>query len=402
MANLVYRSLIDQSEDQSIVFLGEGGSGKTESYKTIINFLTHIQEPKKTKSKYHVEVNRRRNSVSCTASLGTPRRNSPTPSIHTVHNSLLPGDRSTYVLKARSESTDRNPTTKCKNVGFDFSHHKSTENLHQSGVHNTQMKVCVKHNHIDVRATPQPPHKAYSSRASSSTKLNEIVIPVPTLLPRQSKVNPSKNPCTNSHDYAKTTSAKGGSNVSCKNCGHMRCIRQKSFENEEPGSLKFSRRLHGSSTSIPSGFKVKSAAERGSKLHGSSISLHRQYSGGSLMGDDREVMSERLSLFDAHKIKKRAADLNSVKERIRQRKLDEYADFVKTQKLRECVECADVFLEAMGSAATMNNTNSSRYVRLYCFFLTILIINCYFQGKLVDIEIDFKGDPVGVHITHCK
>lgn len=363
LANLVYRSLIDQSEDQSIVFLGEGGSGKTESYKTIINYLTHIQEPKKTKSKYHVEVNRRRNSTSCTAAIGTPRRPSPTPSAHPACNSLLPGDRSSYVLKGRSESTDRNPSTKCKNVGFDFSHHKSTENLQQHSVHNIQMKTCVKHNHIDVRATPQPPHKTYSQRASSSTKLNEIVIPVPTLQ-RQSKCTQSKNPLTNSHDYTKTTNARGGSNMSCKNCGHMRCIRQKSFENEEPGSLNVAKKFHGSSTSIPSGFKVKSAAERSSKLHGSSISLHRQYSGGSLMGDDREGMSERMSLFDAHKIKKRTAELNSLKERIRQKRLDEYTDFVRTQKLRECVECADVFLEAMGSAATVNNTNSSRYVRL--------------------------------------
>lgn len=86
------------------------------------------------------------------------------------------------------------------------------------------------------------------------------------------------------------------------------------------------------------------------------------------MGDDREVMSERMSLFDAHKIKKRTAEVNSLKERIRQKRLDEYTDFVRTQKLRECVECADVFLEAMGSAATVNNTNSSRYVRLTCFF----------------------------------
>lgn len=377
MANLAYRSLIDQSEDQSIVFLGEGGSGKTESYKTIINFLTHIQEPKKTKSKYHVEKNPRRNSMSCTAAIGTPRRHSPTPSLHTVCNSLLPGDRSTYVLKGRSESSDRNPNSKCKNVGFDFSLHKSTENFHQHSVHNIQMKTCVKHNHIDVRTTPQPPHKAYSPKASSSTKLNEILIPVPTLLPRQSKCNQSKNPLTNSHDYAKTTNAKGGSNMSCKNCGHMRCIRQKSFENDEPGSLKLSRKFHGSSTSIPSGFKVKSAAERSSKLHGSSISLHRQYSGGSLMGDDRETISERMSLFDAHKIKKRTTELNSLKERIRQRKFDEYADFVKTQKLRECVECADVFLEAMGSAATINNTNSSRYVS--------------FLGVLYKIHFDFAS-----------
>lgn len=386
MANLAYRSLIDQSEDQSIVFLGEGGSGKTESYKTIINYLTHIQEPKKIKSKYHVEVNRRRNSMSCSAAIGTPRRHSPTPSVHVIcGNSLVPGDRNSFMLKGRSESTDRNQQSKCKNVGFAFSHHKSTENLPQSSLH-PQTKACVKHNHIDVRTTLQQPHKMNPSRASSSTKLNEIVIPVPALPPRQSTCSQSKNPLSNSHDYTKTSNSKGGNNVSCKNCGHLRCIRQKSFENDEPGSLKVSKKFHGSSTSIPSGFKMKTASERTNKIHGSSISLNRQYSGGSLMGEEREVASERLSLFDAHRIKKRAAEMNSAKERSRQRKLDEYADFVKTQKLRECVECADVFLEAMGSAATLNNTNSSRYVRvslLYILKYFILKLNIFRESWLI-------------------
>jgi len=35
--------------------------------------------------------------------------------------------------------------------------------------------------------------------------------------------------------------------------------------------------------------------------------------------------------------------------------------------------------------------------KFICIFSSFL-----FQGKLFDIEIDFKGDPMGVHITHCK
>lgn len=44
LANLAYRNLIDQNEDQCICILGEKGSGKTESLRIILHFLTHLRE----------------------------------------------------------------------------------------------------------------------------------------------------------------------------------------------------------------------------------------------------------------------------------------------------------------------------------------------------------------------
>ncbi|KAF9406529.1 hypothetical protein HW555_013135, partial [Spodoptera exigua] len=45
---------------------------------------------------------------------------------------------------------------------------------------------------------------------------------------------------------------------------------------------------------------------------------------------------------------------------------------------------AGTLLEAFGNAATSRNHNASRF------------------GKLLEIEYDFKGEPVGGHITHCE
>ncbi|CAB3226817.1 unnamed protein product [Arctia plantaginis] len=69
----------------------------------------------------------------------------------------------------------------------------------------------------------------------------------------------------------------------------------------------------------------------------------------------------------------------------------------KTEAARVCLQCAVVagergaeltaagtLLEAFGNAATARNHNASRF------------------GKLLEIEFDFKGEPVGGHITHCK
>lgn len=60
------------------------------------------------------------------------------------------------------------------------------------------------------------------------------------------------------------------------------------------------------------------------------------------------------------------------------------AEEVELDVIAERVHQAEQFLNAMGHATTARNANSSRF------------------GKFFDIQIDFKGDIVGAHLTQCK
>lgn len=60
------------------------------------------------------------------------------------------------------------------------------------------------------------------------------------------------------------------------------------------------------------------------------------------------------------------------------------AEQLELDAIVERVYQAEVFLNAMGHAATSKNSNSSRF------------------GKFFDIQIDYKGDIVGAHLTQCE
>ncbi|XP_057666358.1 unconventional myosin-Ib isoform X2 [Diorhabda carinulata] len=57
-------------------------------------------------------------------------------------------------------------------------------------------------------------------------------------------------------------------------------------------------------------------------------------------------------------------------------------DSPETKLIKDRLVQANTLLEAFGNARTMKNDNASRF------------------GKFLDIEFDFKGDPIGGHLTH--
>lgn len=83
--------------------------------------------------------------------------------------------------------------------------------------------------------------------------------------------------------------------------------------------------------------------------------------------------------------------------------------------IKKRIANAQIFLESIGNASTVTNVNSSRFVSSFLSFyvqhtfvmgvkpIIILFFSyLFYQGKFLDIEIDYKGDPIAAHITYCK
>ncbi|KMZ05478.1 unconventional myosin-Ia isoform X2 [Drosophila simulans] len=365
LTNLAYQSLKDQSEDQCVLLTGESGAGKTETFKMIVNFLTHIQDrshcpptpnvlrkQSSTSSASGLVMHaHRRASSSCsgTANFIICKNRAENPS-GSVSRRQSPSPGPSQRSRTRAESIERQSRRHMREkiVDFDFSHHKSSENIsglpesHAHHMHPT--KSCFKHQQTQVSAC--------------------------TAMPAAAKGSPK---------YAVPT-VYGG----CRQCGHSKCVRAQSLEKEERDDLRGSNcRL----STIATATTNPAHPHRGScsnlmRQHSTESQPERERDRSSLMGS-----TQRISLYDAHKLSKVLGDLpppppSSVSPTPSASSSLHRRHKSPTQRMRECVTCADVFLEAMGNACTLKNNNSSRY------------------GKLFDIEIDFKGDPMGVHITH--
>ncbi|XP_055848851.1 unconventional myosin-Ia isoform X2 [Episyrphus balteatus] len=373
LANLAYQSLKDQSEDQCIILLGESGAGKTESFKMVVNFLTHIQDAQRSKLKCPLATSRRRTSSSCSGSyvacpnsrLSTPKKQSSTATQH-----MSTGTQES-LLRVRAESSDRSSRRNIREkvVDFDFSHHKSTENFDELLPHRHERtsiisttvptKSCFKHNYNDVSLSRQKSDKILCD-ASTNVSMGKL------------NSGPS---CGDSTSYnvafkGSPYSTPSTTATGCRQCGHNKCTRQRSFEVDEKAC---------SSSASTISYKMKADV----KMRGSCSSLIRQHSNESSTSRDiipgSAISSSRISLFDAHRLNQMYGENLKSNRNVSTTNILMHC---RNPRMRECVTCADVFLEAMGNATTLKNNNSSRY------------------GKFFDIEIDFKGDPIGIHITH--
>ncbi|XP_044251678.1 unconventional myosin-Ib isoform X1 [Drosophila takahashii] len=357
LTNLAYQSLKDQSEDQCILLTGESGAGKTETFKMIVNFLTHIQDrshcPPATPN-----VLRKQSSTSSASGLVTHAHRRASSSCSGTANFIIcknraenppatlsrrqsPSPGPSQRSRTRAESIERQSRRHMREkiVDFDFSHHKSSENItsqlleSQATHHLHPTKSCFKHQQTQVGAKGSP-------------------------------------------KYAVPSVYSG-----CRQCGHSKCVRAQSLEKEERDELRGSTcRL---ATVQPAQHPHRGSCSNLMRQHSTESQPERERDRSSLMGS-----TQRISLYDAHKLSKAIlGDLpppppSSVSPTPSASSSLHRRHKSPTQRMRECVTCADVFLEAMGNACTLKNNNSSRY------------------GKLFDIEIDFKGDPMGVHITH--
>lgn len=353
LTNLAYQSLKDQSEDQCVLLTGESGAGKTETFKMIVNFLTHIQDrahcpptpnvlrkQSSTSSASGVVLHaHRRASSSCsgTANFIICKNRAENPAPATISRRQSPSPGPSQRSRTRAESIERQTRRHMREkiVDFDFSHHKSSENIssllesHAHHLHPT--KSCFKHQQTQVGACTAT-NPAAAGKGSPK--------------------------------YAVPSVSGGGGYGGCRQCGHSKCVRAQSLEKEERAELR------GSNSRLST---IATAAAHSAHPHrGSCSNLMRQHSTESQPERDRSSLmgsTQRISLYDAHKLSKVLGDLpppppapSSVSPTPSASSSLHRRHKSPTQRLRECVTCADVFLEAMGNACTLKNNNSSRYV----------------------------------------
>lgn len=380
---------------------GESGSGKTESFKMIVNFLTHIQERSSdstTSQRKHstssitggaaaaaVTASISANVTSSCSTTGSHkhRRTSsscsmgPTTNYMLCKNTTATASTSTCLSVQRRQSPSPGPSARrcdaavqhcsradsserqgrCSNVrekmvDFDFSHHKSSENITTidssyttaASIHYSQVQLGTQ---SGLTLSPHPTKSCFKHHQSTQ-------VPCNTATPLKSNQS-----IASSSSYARSASPKylaTGSSGGCRQCGHSKCTRAQSFDRDEPefGSQK------------SSGSRSLSAYPSVQLQRGSCSNLVRQTSSESYTRDERASLMgsmQRISLYDAHKLSQTVAQ-KSPSSSTSSRK---YKNPLK--RLRECVSYADVFLEAMGNAATLKNNNSSRYVSLWWEFI---------------------------------
>ncbi|XP_067617523.1 unconventional myosin-Ia isoform X2 [Eurosta solidaginis] len=402
LSNLAFQSLKDQGEDQCILLTGESGAGKTESFKMIVNFLTHIQDKIQTIQQFKKEPSsrsnlesafssyaphnmHRRTSSSCsTANIVLAKKSDSTMTITNTSRrqslSPRPAPRRCSTATAsehriRAESSDRSQSRRNlrgeKIVDFDFSHHKSTENI----------------SFVDSKGTfrtcddPINPSKSCFKNHPTQTPFISANLMNAHNLATYSKY------LHNTSNFSGMSGGSASGSGGCRQCGHSKCTRALAldfFESHNRPWFKNTTNIQNSLTGPARGMH-----------RGSFCNLLRQHSSesqperSSLLGS-----TQRISLYETHKHNLMTpncpSDMTTCAQTASKQSLSGIMNVTSTrarrkspsQRMRECVTCADVFLEAMGNAVTLRNSNSSRY------------------GKLFDIEIDFKGDPMGTRITN--
>lgn len=345
----------------------------------IVNFLTHIQEkPKNIDSSLRKQSSdsstvaaavacslagshkQRRASSSClvepTMNVLLCKNTTATASTSTClstqrHQSPSPGPtarRCDIALqhRSRADSTERQgkfSNLREKVVDFDFSHHKSTDNLGSTFDSSYSTAASIHYSQAQRSSASAVTLSAHPTK-SCFKHHQSTQVPCSTATPLKSSLSIASSSC-----YARSASPKYLSNSrgSCRQCGHNKCTRAQSFERDE-SDFGFHK---------VTGSRSLSAYPTVQLQRGSCSNLVRQTSTESYCRDDRSSLMgsmQRISLYDAHKMTQSAAQKtpSSTSRKFRN----------PLKRLRECVSYADVFLEAMGNASTHKNNNSSRYV----------------------------------------
>lgn len=419
MANAAYENLKGLNEEQCVILTGESGSGKTESAKLVVDYVTKISQWRRYNCLQPPQPPRCYRS---TTSLGGSNRSvnnsnassrSATPS-HTP-STVAAGGGGRRIIRAHSTETE--PVTalnygslkKCgherKTVEFDLStKYKSTENLinhqvmlqavsptitvpkcqlhfpspapsssstastattyhHRHHVTPGTMKKCPKHNPEakSIMVKCDPPH----FKRSTGDLHHQQQQPQGAILNPHCRVHAAKS-TTMKVPKASTAATTTTQSILKLTTGTTACDTKES-------NVNLSRTKMAGTPPRPRRSKTPPPTLHVQPTSSSHLLLHHRHShhGGSTVNVNVAAAAGAVSSSVTRTSLIRSARPKTAEE-------------VELDVIAERVHQAEQFLNAMGHATTTRNANSSRF------------------GKFFDIQIDFKGDIVGAHLTQCK
>lgn len=340
LTNFVHEWGTDFNEDQCIITTGECGSGKTETSRMVVHFLTNVAEFKRTKlSSSLLKLCRQQRMGRTSSTSSNPNSRNTTPK-HQQLGSLS----NTGTISSCMKSSHGGAVKKCsheKVVEFDFSHRRSSENLQvkctkhgvQANIHfsksfeesmsgNKQQqqmanqKACTKH---------ICHHNPSIKQCDSSTNTDkDTVFSSTSTLPLPEGRN-TKFSAMYDNTGSRLTNSIGEYSVPKHQYHHCNCLDAKS--NQDKKHWVYDTTRSRSNEAIPEKFNA--------------------LDGGTCSRKDSREMWKMLR--------------NTCKESRYGIYVDDPFDL---HRVRERVEQADVVLEALGHATTMKNSNSSRFVSI--------------------------------------
>lgn len=395
-----------------MILSGESGAGKTESAKLVVDYLTKVSQWRRYSSLHPSRFrsttslggsNRSINASNASSRAATPSHSScGRRMIRAKSTEYEPGAAATTTLNYGS--LKKSCGHERKTVEFDLlsTKYKSTENLINHNRHS--------HSHHHQAKSPtstQPPVPKCQLHfpSSSSTIAGAEVVPAVTSSAvhrhhRNSSISTkgTLKKCPKHNPEAKSimvkcdgqggvvlnphcrVHAKGSNNSANATTSILKLQSDKQESSSKVNAVRTPPpRLRRAKTPPPTLHLMgnQSAVTAVQQIH----HRHSHHEFGtqttqSLIAGDRDGKATPIKTTTTTATPATAVTLTP--------RIPKTAEQVELDLIVERVYQAEVFLNAMGHAATSKNSNSSRF------------------GKFFDIQIDYKGDIIGAHLTQCE
>lgn len=390
VTNSAYQWLHDHNENQCIVLSGESNSGKTETARLVVHYLSQVSEVRERDRNENIFT-----KVTSSAGLKSSLKSNShidisTASLSSSPKIFVPKTTKSSLLKQCSVESAKSTLKKCthdKTVDFDFLHHKSNEQLpttSAAAAAAASSSKCQKHSQITI-INPQSSRSSASTKqclkhnATNASSLSTCLKKSNCDLSVNSKiVEPHLLTCSKSFQTAPTTVSKQCQTVcdptksstlcanksNCDRCGHIKCAKIPGNRNENT-ALPAKVSVRNESSSMPSTI-VKCNCD----LVTSTNVTTKQSVGSSSGGGSRtpppvtrkKILKSSSTTSCPQPIERSPSIMNTAASSTQ-------CDG-DTQMIRERIAQAEIFLEAIGHATTVHNYNSSRYVSEFVVWLS--------------------------------